>query len=98
MKTAAILIAIVAVTGLFAQSRAQFDSCPISQEELNSRDFSGMADACQGDFSTEDGCDQCLVATFEPIVGKPIQKADRHGAEAHCRSAGTFPHWATNLF
>lgn len=99
MKTAAILIAIAAVTGLLAQSRAQFDSCPISQDDLNSRDFSGMRDACEGqDFSTEDGCDACLVSTFEPVVGKLKQKADRQGAEAHCRSVGTFPQWATNVF
>lgn len=99
MKTAAILIAIVAVTGLLAQSRAQFDSCPISRTDLNARDFSGIRAGCEGqDFSTEDGCDECLVSTFEPVVGKPIQKADRQGAEAHCRSVGTFPRWATNLF
>eukprot|EP00890_Picochlorum_soloecismus_P003365 jgi/Picsp_1/4029/NSC_01541-R1_---NA--- len=68
MKTAAVLIAMVAVTGLLSGTRAQFDSCPISQDDLNARDFRGMQDACQGDFSTEDACDECLVSTFEPVV------------------------------
>lgn len=101
MKSAAILIAMVAVTGLLSVSRAQFSSCPISQSDLNARDFSGMQDACQGDFSTEDACDECLVSTFEPVIGTSIQ-AHKHtstqGAEAHCCNACIFFHWVINLY